>query len=180
MTDSWCFARRCRATLPLPPHPPAQPLWAFWGRCSLATSRWRPVYPLPWWPHSLTPGTSPLRGEHIITTAKSLSAIKILDHKGIISLYFGFTVKLMVWASIFGISFIIKCVILDSPLSARHVGLLVTCPDVSAGIKQAFLAGGVRKQRWWTGMNQRYGLYHCKSHSKCLADNIILDKEKIT
>lgn len=108
MTDSWCFARRCRTTLPLPPHPPAQPLWAFWGRCSLATSRWRPVYPLPWWPHSLTPGTSPLRGEHIITTAKSSSAIKILDRKGIVSLYFGFTVKLIVWASTFGISFIIK------------------------------------------------------------------------
>lgn len=83
MTDSWCFARRCHATLPLPPHPPAQPLWAFWGRCSPATNRWRPVYPLPWWPHSLTPGTSPLRGEHIITTAKSLSAIKILDRKSI-------------------------------------------------------------------------------------------------
>lgn len=112
------------------------------------------------------------RWAHNITIAKSLSAIKILDRKGIVTYYFGFTVKLRVWASTFGISFIIKCVILDSPLSARHVGHLVTCPDVSAGIKQAFLAGGVRKQRWWTGMNQRYCLYHCKSHSNCFADNI--------
>lgn len=169
MTDSWCFARRCLASLPLLLRPPpghTQTLWAFWGRCSPATNRWRPVYPLPWWRRSLTQRTSPLRGEHLITIGKSLSPIKMFKSKGIVTLYCGFTVKPRVWASIFGLSFIIKCVILDSPLFVRHVGNLVTCPNVSAGIKRAFLAGVVRKRRWWMGTKQRYGICHSTTVSR--------------